>query len=261
MPSVPTHPHYAELFVGAAEAAVQVRDRHQFFLWLQFHLQRFVPHELVMFRLQLSPNAGSVVHLFNSVPLSESLLALLATPECRLWRTILDARPKHGHRPFLVSLDGSTAGARPEEVQLRAAGLDTLTVHGEHSRSPGQPEIVFAFFTAAAKASAAHCVNLELWLPYLQFGALRAFATATPTPGVPATVVVGRPQPGRALLTDREVQILQAVRQARRNAEIGAALGISPATVKNHLRKIMGKLGARNRAHAVAEAISRRLIS
>ena len=75
-------------------------------------------------------------------------------------------------------------------------------------------------------------------------------------------VIVAEPGAGRAnLLTARELQVLEAVRGARRNSEIGVALGISPLTVKNHLRKIMQKLGARNRAHAVAEAMSRRLIA
>ena len=51
------------------------------------------------------------------------------------------------------------------------------------------------------------------------------------------------------------------MREARQNAEIGRALGISALTVKNHLRSIMKKLNARNRAQAVAEAMSRRLIT
>jgi DNA-binding CsgD family transcriptional regulator len=63
------------------------------------------------------------------------------------------------------------------------------------------------------------------------------------------------------VLTGRELQILAAVRDAKRNAQIGELLGISPLTVKNHLRKIMRKLNAGNRAQAVAEAMSRRLIA
>ncbi|MFH1870758.1 MAG: LuxR C-terminal-related transcriptional regulator, partial [Pseudomonadota bacterium] len=44
------------------------------------------------------------------------------------------------------------------------------------------------------------------------------------------------------------------------NHEIGAALGISPLTVKNHVQKIYRKLNVQNRAHAVSRGISLRLL-
>jgi DNA-binding CsgD family transcriptional regulator len=56
------------------------------------------------------------------------------------------------------------------------------------------------------------------------------------------------------------LEVLRAVRSALSNVEIGEKLGISALTVKNHLRKIMRKLGARSRVQAVAEAMSRQLI-
>ena len=62
-------------------------------------------------------------------------------------------------------------------------------------------------------------------------------------------------------LTARELQILRAVREDRRTQEIAETFGISPLTVKNHLRKVMAKLGARSRVHAVAEAMARQIIS
>ena len=42
--------------------------------------------------------------------------------------------------------------------------------------------------------------------------------------------------------------------------EIGTQLGISPLTVKNHVQKILRKLGATNRAQAVARAMSMSLL-
>ena len=41
---------------------------------------------------------------------------------------------------------------------------------------------------------------------------------------------------------------------------IGAALGISPLTVKNHTQKIFRKLKVQNRAHAVSRGISLRVL-
>jgi DNA-binding CsgD family transcriptional regulator len=67
------------------------------------------------------------------------------------------------------------------------------------------------------------------------------------------------PRP-RGGVTDRECQILEWVREGKSNQQIAVVLGISPLTVKNHLQKILRKLGAGNRAQAVAIALAQNLI-
>jgi DNA-binding NarL/FixJ family response regulator len=57
---------------------------------------------------------------------------------------------------------------------------------------------------------------------------------------------------GAALLTPREVEVIDLLRQGLRNNEIASALFISPATVKVHVQHIREKLGARTRAEAIA---------
>jgi DNA-binding CsgD family transcriptional regulator len=61
-------------------------------------------------------------------------------------------------------------------------------------------------------------------------------------------------------VTAREQQILQGMREGLSNQAIGALLGISPLTAKNHVQKILRKLQASNRAQAVALALARQLI-
>ena len=58
-------------------------------------------------------------------------------------------------------------------------------------------------------------------------------------------------------LTMRESQILKCVAAGHSNYEIGKLLFISEQTVKAHLRHIMDKLGASDRAHSVAIAVRR----
>jgi DNA-binding CsgD family transcriptional regulator len=59
--------------------------------------------------------------------------------------------------------------------------------------------------------------------------------------------------PGRlALLTAREQEVLHLMAEGASNAAIGAALVISQATVKSHVRHILRKLGAANRTEAVS---------
>lgn len=55
-------------------------------------------------------------------------------------------------------------------------------------------------------------------------------------------------------LTDREREILLLVSRGLNNEEIGRELFISPATVKTHLARIMGKTGAHDRAQLVVFA-------
>ena len=53
-----------------------------------------------------------------------------------------------------------------------------------------------------------------------------------------------------ARLTAAENRVLTHVSRAKTNKEIASALGISPATVKRHMEKILTKLQLRNRVEA-----------
>ena len=55
-------------------------------------------------------------------------------------------------------------------------------------------------------------------------------------------------------LTDREREVLALVGEGMSNDEIGAALFLSPATARTHISRMMGKLGARDRAQIVVIA-------
>ena len=62
---------------------------------------------------------------------------------------------------------------------------------------------------------------------------------------------------GELDLTDREMQVLQAVARGERSKEIAAQLGITERTVKAHLAGIYNKLGVDSRAAAIAVAAQR----
>jgi DNA-binding NarL/FixJ family response regulator len=61
-------------------------------------------------------------------------------------------------------------------------------------------------------------------------------------------------------LTEREVEVLQLVTAGQRNREIAAELGISENTVKFHLKNIVEKLHAQNRAELAARAVREGLV-
>jgi two-component system, NarL family, response regulator YdfI len=55
-------------------------------------------------------------------------------------------------------------------------------------------------------------------------------------------------------LTEREIEVLQAVAAGETNQAIGLRLGISARTVKAHLTSVYNKLGVESRAAAIALA-------
>lgn len=58
--------------------------------------------------------------------------------------------------------------------------------------------------------------------------------------------------PGPAVLTDREREVLGMIAMGMGSAWIASRLGVSTSTVETHVRHCLDKLGARNRAHAIA---------
>jgi NarL family two-component system response regulator YdfI len=61
-------------------------------------------------------------------------------------------------------------------------------------------------------------------------------------------------------LTDRELEVLEAVARGERSKEVASHLGISERTVKAHLASIYNKLGVDSRAAAIAVAAQKGLL-
>jgi len=55
-------------------------------------------------------------------------------------------------------------------------------------------------------------------------------------------------------LTDREVDVLRLAAEGASSAEIAGHLFLSVRTVRNHISRIIGKIGARNRVDAIRSA-------
>ncbi|HKG12734.1 MAG TPA: response regulator transcription factor [Pyrinomonadaceae bacterium] len=77
-------------------------------------------------------------------------------------------------------------------------------------------------------------------------------------PGVVAERLAGRM--GGSDLTGRELEVLKLIVGGHSNKEIGAALGISEATVKSHINSILGKLGVTDRTQAATTALQRGIV-
>jgi two-component system nitrate/nitrite response regulator NarL len=79
-------------------------------------------------------------------------------------------------------------------------------------------------------------------------------ANGVPVGGPTSGAIAGVP------LTKREIEVLVGMSNGRSNAQIGAELYLSEDTVKTHARRLFRKLGANDRAQAVAIGLRRGLI-
>jgi DNA-binding NarL/FixJ family response regulator len=94
------------------------------------------------------------------------------------------------------------------------------------------------------------------------FRAVRAAAQGKPllAPEVAAHLMERVRWPSEETLSGRELEVLELVAQGKSNRDIAAELWISEATVKSHLLHVYDKLGATDRASAVAVAMKRGIL-
>jgi DNA-binding NarL/FixJ family response regulator len=162
-------------------------------------------------------------------------------------------------RPDLVLMDvampggGGLAATRRLAAEAPAVAIVMLTA------SEGVDDL-FAAIKAGARG---------YLLKNLESGELRGMLEAVArgeaaiTPAIAGRILAELARPevvatvpdGPDRLTDREMDVLQLVVAGLRNKEIAADLGISENTAKFHLRNILDKLHAQNRAEVVARAM------
>jgi len=250
-------PQQAEAIVRVVEAGPHVRRRYQFFVWTQSQLQALLPHQILVCGAYQRQRRDLAFEAFHSIVLPAEVLALLTDAQGPLLRTLLAAWVDGRARPLMLETSRLVAIGLDEPLALlRGSGIEMLLVHGvARPQRPAEIESFFVFASPGRWAAAPALAHLELMLPHLHTIWQRVMAAEREiAPPAPPARVAPREASPRGV-TERERQILLWVREGKSNQQIAEVLGISPLTVKNHVQKILRKLGASNRAQAVAEAI------
>jgi DNA-binding NarL/FixJ family response regulator len=141
--------------------------------------------------------------------------------------------------------------AEPDSVKLSGAALDQLneccllalrsSARGCVPKTAGEDRLLSAVRTVASGEIAA-----GPWLDAI----VQARATETPS--------FSRDGPNR--ISARELEIITLVARGLENKEIAQRLGIREQTVKNHLGRVMRKVGVRNRQELTLFAVKQHLV-
>jgi transcriptional regulator EpsA len=255
----------ARVLLRFVEESPEVCRRHQFYTLLQNQLMPLLPHTVAVCGAYDRRRRDLVFDVFNSVVLPPWLQVQLARADSPLLARLLQAWIDGAGEPLTLPLQGRPADAIDAEVAaLRDAGVQRLLVHGV-SRPERQHE-VSGFYLLGGPLPGGDVEEhrlMRLVVHALHAAYLRTVDVEREV-GVTQPVRLAQPVEARsgspARITPRETQILSWVRDGKNNQQIGEALGISALTVKNHIQKILRKLGASNRAHAVALAMQLRLL-
>ncbi len=118
----------------------------------------------------------------------------------------------------------------------------------------------FGFANISGEVTAYHIALIKIIVPYLhiaytQLPSVKKHLTST------LDISPAASSDNQQLLTAKEYRVLSKLLEGRSNKDIAKTLNISKFTVKTHVQRIIKKLNATSRQHAVAIAIELKLIS
>lgn len=246
-----------EYVVRAIETSLQVTRKHQLFLWTQGLFHGLVPHD-VLICLQFD-ETGQTLHLdcLTSTMLEGEAYQRVCDPNTGLAvRLARHCQSMELRLPVLIPELGSVNAAEQRLLtELQRIDLSSALIHGRQSTRGGGWDY-FVLLRREKNMGVRHVYFIELLLPHLHSAFHRVMLL-----DCNAINLAEAPLRSGRLLTDREVEIMHWVREGKSNQEIGTILSISQLTVKNHVQNILKKLKVQNRAQAVSQAISMRLLN
>jgi transcriptional regulator EpsA len=236
-------------FSDAVEGSYRVSSRPQFFEWNQSLVHALVPHEILICGIEDGSRQGMALHRFSgtryflqeqfeaiSDPLDGLLPRLLAVSE-RTGNPVVLAPAARGGAADRALFDLVSRNEMKNVVAFLVAG------------TRGKIEAFYAFARVGRPLDDLLPYIVELVVPHVHNTFLRVLGLERQISGNSARRV------GR-LITPRQEEILNLVKNGKTNSEIAELLSCSPWTIKNHIQLILRKLDSNTRTHAIARAMS-----
>lgn len=240
-----------EKLLRVVAQSLPIRRHFELFRWLQGEVQYFLPHQILLCAWGDFPNWNLKLDVVSALPgVRTSELA-----NCKIDRFLKDLFGRWvANQRQPLSLCGADAirALEPCGCALHHAleQCSFALVHGFRDERAGHESLYIALHTRSLGAAAARQRaerGAELLIPQIDMACRRVAAYAF------ADGSTRRRLPEWPEVSPREHQILDWVSKGKTNEEIGAVLNISPYTVKNHVRRILKKLGAENRTQAATK--------
>jgi transcriptional regulator EpsA len=240
-------------FLRLIARSLQIRRHYELFQLVQGEMQDFIPHKILISAWGDFDGADLKIDVISAIPGVRTtrpagcdLQKLLSALYVR-WRA-QDRQPLLLHNTLGELVAESNCNCT---VHNALQGMTAALVHGNHSARDGSDSLYLVLHTGRIAKSEVSIERFrflaDLIVPQLDT-AFRKVA-AMKRSGEAGTRAAQR----RSGLSQREEEIIDWVARGRTNGEISGILSISEFTVKNHMRRIMKKLGASNRTEAVAK--------
>jgi transcriptional regulator EpsA len=250
-----------ELLLELVHQSLQVQSHLDLFVWLQGKLQKFLPHEVLIAAWGDFSLGLVYFDIVSSLPglrtnsRSQSDLSPLLKRLFSFWSS-------HQQSPFTIKIENSCFIEDVLEYNLADDNLSNMksaVIHGIKD-CRGHHDCLYVLMNSEAIPTSSGKM-LEALLPYIDC-ALRQLdhlpqqlPEEEPMNKLTEENVNKLTQENVAdtLISAREIEIMDWVKQGKTNMEIGLILNISAFTVKNHLQRIFKKLDVLNRAQAVSK--------
>jgi transcriptional regulator EpsA len=242
-------PEDQEHLVSVINNSLRVVNMHHFFSWSQGAIQLLLPHEILVCGVATGAALPMRFARFSSSRYFDDMRFLEV---CHPVEGLLPRMISHSNETGHACMLGTGAPQRYcdeallpllERSELRSAAADGLR------GLDGRLKSYFCFSRVEIPLGSRVEYLLQLLVPFLHATFSRVLSNEEPDASMH-----GLQNP--PLVTAREVQILNYIKLGKTNQQIAEALALSPLTVKNHVQKILRKLNASNRGHAVALAIN-----
>lgn len=245
---MPLNQDQAWLYSDFAEAAVKVHTEQAFQDLVNQKVQPLIPHRFMLAVIGQLSFDHLTVHRHVAVNYPSWALAHVVQPINIKERPLLQ-RWLHTREPVIAcpAADGGQMSER-ETMESKAIGLGRLAIHG----LPDLTSRMGSYFSFAQVPQAIDKADLALRLtmmtPLLHIALLKATKGNQAAPSKISN------------LTEIEQELLVWLAAGRSNQEMATLRQRSPATIRNQLAKLYGKLRVSTRAEAVALALSEALI-
>ncbi len=244
------HGDERQALINAIESSVGIKNLDDFRAWVVGDIKRIFPHERLACGIGKINEAGVEIYHLVAINFPEGYIEDVSS--AGQIRSPLMLKWSEEQTPQLFCRDKTDEGYDQYWLAtIDKYGFRNIAAHGMRNLE-GSISSYFSFFNVPGDLGSHHAYLLDLIVPHMHVALTRALNQVPPNHGQHIQWNLG--------LTKREKEILEWLQKGKTNWEIGRILDLSDNTVKNHVQKIIAKLGVNNRTQAVTKAITMRVL-